>query len=505
MAKYVTHNTFVPISALKSSAVPSSNSPATDLGRTLGQALSRAGAGVVGTLTNPAFSITTAGTNNPLGPNIQRGYIRRARTTGPGANAVLRFMYNPSEIVRDYVSYMDQAAIDPYNTLFQSGNLVAPPSIVNFTFEMLFDRGVEDAQGENDRGVLVDMDFFDLVVRNVQPNNSGTTQVPDNGVMMVNPEDIVVVFGEHLTVQGRPINSQTRYQKFNEKMVPTRALISLTMVINYFGPLRTPFGLDTTQAISNYEALVPYSEVTNGPLNAAEILNGVTAFQENARQDQEQHATDLQQLVSFQSGQWWGGTGGTASGSATAELNMTGPINQATALRALAVAQQTFNGSSQYSQTQRTRIPQYADCSSLVWYCFNQVGAGKIFGPGAWPSTQAMLSYWQSSKWATMQPVLQWNSSNRGSFINQLLAQARPGDLLFVYNGSAHHIAFVQQVSGNSITTFDAANSTANPQVGARTRSASSCVNFFNYLLRPVVAGSQSVGNGIQNGGAVWS
>ena len=49
-------------------------------------------------------------------------------------------MYNPTVIARDYVSYLDQGALDPFNTVFQSGNLVAPPSMMNFTFELFFDR-----------------------------------------------------------------------------------------------------------------------------------------------------------------------------------------------------------------------------------------------------------------------------------------------------------------------------------------------------------------------------
>ena len=78
-------------------------------------------------------------------------------------------MYNPEQITRDYVSYLDQGALDPFNTVFQSGNLVPPPSFMDFTFSLLFDRQ-EEAQSSRHPGVFVDYEFFDLVVRNITPD-----------------------------------------------------------------------------------------------------------------------------------------------------------------------------------------------------------------------------------------------------------------------------------------------------------------------------------------------
>ena len=104
-------------------------------------------------------------------------------------------MYNPEIITRDYVSYLDQTALDPFNTVYQSGNLVAPPAILDFSFDLFFDRQEEATQPDHP-GVFVDYQYFDLVVRNVMPsdpNRPGNT-LPDNGVMMVNPRDITVVF-----------------------------------------------------------------------------------------------------------------------------------------------------------------------------------------------------------------------------------------------------------------------------------------------------------------------
>jgi hypothetical protein len=172
---------------------------------------------------------------------IKRGYIRRANTEigDASSSAKFNFMYNPEQIVRDYVSYLDQATIDPFNTVYNSNNLVAPPSFMNFNFELLFDRGDEVAATPNHRGVLVDYEYFDLVVRNVVPNTSGATNnsVPDNGVMMVNPRDITVIFSDYITVTGRPINAQVTFEKFSHRMIPTRMRIALEMRVTYIGPL----------------------------------------------------------------------------------------------------------------------------------------------------------------------------------------------------------------------------------------------------------------------------
>ena len=76
---------------------------------------------------------------------ILRGYIRRAEydVKDEMSKARLYFMYNPEYITREYVSYLEQSALDPFNTVYQSGNLIAPPSIMNFSFELFFDRQEE--------------------------------------------------------------------------------------------------------------------------------------------------------------------------------------------------------------------------------------------------------------------------------------------------------------------------------------------------------------------------
>ena len=160
-------------------------------------------------------------------------------------------MYNPEIISRDYVSYLEQGALDPFNTVYQSGNLVAPPSILDFSFELFFDRQ-EEATQVNHPGVFVDYQFFDLVVRNVVPSdpNQASNALPDNGVMMVNPRDITVVFSPQLTIQGRPINARVTFEKFTHRMTPTRMRISLTMRAVYMGPIKdmTEYNAETFPA-----------------------------------------------------------------------------------------------------------------------------------------------------------------------------------------------------------------------------------------------------------------
>jgi hypothetical protein len=122
-----------------------------------------------------------------------------------------------------------------------SENLVAPPSFMDFRFDLFFDRQTEAGDVDHP-GVFVDYQYFDMVVRNVIPSGdnatAATSQLPDNGVMMVNPRDITVVFSPQLTVQGRPINAQVSFEKFTHRMTPVRMRISLTMRVMYFGPIR---------------------------------------------------------------------------------------------------------------------------------------------------------------------------------------------------------------------------------------------------------------------------
>lgn len=230
---------------------------------------------------NPDFLTSTAGAlTSQLHNNkpITRGFIRSSAPGGSASSgAYLKFMYNPETITRDYISYMDQAALDPFNTAYDSGNLIVAPNFLNFSFSLIFDRQIETAKGMYSRGVLVDYDYFDLVVRNIPPSGSNTV---DNGIMMANPRDITVVFSEELTVQGRPTNARVEFTKFHSNMVPIRMEVTLNMVITYFGPIRSSYQFDSAPTVGTYAPLVPYGEVYPETYTEAQLEEATRNWQE---------------------------------------------------------------------------------------------------------------------------------------------------------------------------------------------------------------------------------
>lgn len=215
-------------------------------------------------LANPPFALT--GSRNPLVENggpILRGYIRRSDvdTADPTSRYRMYFMFNPDVIHRSYIAYLDQQALDPGNAIFGSGNMASAPGILDFSFDLMFDRAIEVARDENHPGTKVDYDYFDLVVRGVVPDSQDTgNAIPDNGIMMVSPSNVTVVFGEDLSVQGRPYNALVRWEKFSHRMIPTRMRIGIQMKAFYIGPIQTlpSFSQDYSRSVA--EAVVPYDE-----------------------------------------------------------------------------------------------------------------------------------------------------------------------------------------------------------------------------------------------------
>lgn len=463
---------------------------------------------------NLPFETSTGGSLLPGDRQpIQRGFVRRAarNPANPLSDMSLRFMYNPEKITRQYASYLEQAAIDPFNTVFQSGNLVAPPSIIEFSFSLVFDRQVEaTARGPwtskadwANVGVLHDMAFFDAVLRNVPPGGTPNT-VPDNGVMMVNPEDVTVVFSKDLTVQGKPTNSQVRFTKFLHNMVPVRCEMDITLLINYFGPLREPFGLDARQQIAAYQALIPYdTTLGDGLANTRSVEEAIRAYKSS-----NSAASILASAINTNASQttpWWGSAASsTASGGVANTLQMTTPVNNTIKSASIQAAAQLVaqGGGPRYSQDRRTQhgtgkpTPWYFDCSSFIWKAYQTIGAQGVFGKASYPATGAMLDFWNSSGWTTMQRLLMWSSPD--GVADRLLLLAEPGDLLFERKGGSGHISMVVSVdrAGRRISTLAARSSSSSPQVGQAFESVSYCAGKYNYLLRPTLAGAQGIGGG---------
>lgn len=174
---------------------------------------------------------------------------------------------------------------------------------------------------------------------------------------------------------------------------------------------------------------------------------------------------------------------------------MVSPVNNGLAVSAMQQAREICRlASHRYSQTQRTKhggttaLPWYFDCSSLVWYAYSKVGGTAVFGSARYPATAGMLSFWNSTQWRTAQRVLAGKPNMTPS---QVQNAAKPGDLLFEAPG---HIAMVISAQSNGLLTIAARSSSSSPQVGEKIESYSYIQGKYDYLLRPSLVGSQSVG-----------
>jgi hypothetical protein len=478
---------------------------------------------------NPPFTTGAAGRLIPgLNGNqrIVRGYIRRANYEASDSTSKSRlyFMYNPETIVRDYVSYLDQAALDPFNTVYGSGNLVAPPSFMNFRFDLFFDRQDEVAMNPNNPGVFADYQFFDLVVRNVIPSdpNSVSTQIPDNGVMMVNPRDITVVFSPQLTVQGRPINAQVVFEKFSSRMTPIRMRIALEMRVVYIGPMR-PFSeytmettvASTTDTVSADETASPTFSYAD--LVAADgAITDITAYLGSANPLAQSGLGGVYGLAN---------TGNTADGSGGVSSSPNGVLRSNALQWAITHVKEGYTqydpGSRRGNGVDPTGFLHYADCSSLVWWAYRSINQSKKMGWGdAYPShVTAMLDAMLKNK--TGEVLLSWSPATASQATTWLSVKANrdkmlPGDLLIrdkrIAGTTNSHVQFFlgwEDADGKFFRVFDAASTSSSPQVGGRKKGHlgwrhSALTGFFNdggvtHIIRPVPLGSTSYASTVTN------
>lgn len=440
-------------------------------------------------LTNPPFISGAAGRLLPMlrdaatgGPaRILRGYIRRAGFESGDAmsRARLYFMYNPEIITRDYVSYLNQTALDPFNSVYGSANDVAPPSFMDFTFAIFFDRQ-EEAADPVHPGVFVDYQYFDMVVRNVIPSdpNSTSNTLPDNGVMMVNPRDITVIFSPQITVQGRPLNANVRFEKFTHRMVPTRMTITMTVRVVYIGPVRDMVEyhaeeLKVEDAIPMYDKKGdPY----NGPASGDENNTTNSNFDLDPTNLPAATKTYLEKTY----------------GIATDGSDL---VRKA----ALDWARAHVTGSTKYDSdaNDRANLPISADCSGLVGLAFRGAGVGPEIGWGsgtAWvPDTATMHSMAANpnNKHFILKPLTQDQQFNWRKDL-------RPGDILwrdghvalfvtYSYPGGIGPPVYTGLPGGMRV--FSADGHTANPQVGERPVSVH---GNYTHMIRVVNVGSSS-------------
>jgi hypothetical protein len=196
---------------------------------------------------------------------ILRGYIRRSYAhpiTEPNlneaqknTNARLYFMYNPSEFTRQYVSYSALAgeATDDPNSALNLGQQV--PALVTMDLTLFFDRQEEVARFANHPGVLVDLSVFDLLIGNdittydkpINLNGANGTDgsVPDTGAargQMASLKPgldifVTIIVSPSITFEGKIWAAGVQFQKFSHRMTPTQMTITLTLQLNYTGPL----------------------------------------------------------------------------------------------------------------------------------------------------------------------------------------------------------------------------------------------------------------------------
>ena len=440
---------------------------------------------------NPPFNTSTGGIlSTAQGPGkITRGFVRRSSPDSGDLMSLsqLNFMYNPAEITRDYVSYLDQAALDPFNTIYQSGNLVVAPNFINFSFSLVFDRQIDELKVPYaDLGVLMDYRYFDMVVRNVPPMG-GSAAVPDNGILMANPKDITVVFSKDLTVQGRATNARVQFVKFSHDMVPTRMIVSLTMIITYFGPLKQAYGFDSKQTIAKYEALVPYNQVYSETYTKAELDAAVDS--QRAREKatlEESEAAPKDNPYSLGEGE--GAAGVAAAGVTTVGLIGNGSVQARTLAAGVARADQARLGPGYtYSQVNRTGPNQY-DCSGFISKCYQDAGASDVLGaPVVW--TGSFHDIHSKEGWKRMGLVVSGKNSAAS-----IKANGQPGDILLRYgvSGKSNHMSMFSDVTGGKLFVVHATSYPGPRGVCGRESVSDNQLNTYNYLCRPSGTGSAS-------------
>jgi hypothetical protein len=486
-----------------------------------------------GMATNPPFTTDAAGRLLPQLLNshgqparILRGFIRRAEydNSDQASKARLYFMYNPETITRDYVSYLDQGALDPFNTIYESGNLVAPPSYMDFSFSLFFDRQ-QEATNPDFPGVFVDYQFFDLVVRNVVPAsdpNSMNGALPDNGVMMVNPRDITVVFSPQMTVQGRPSNARVSFTKFTHRMVPTRMTIDLTMRVTYFGPMKDM--VQYTRDIDVVTATIPWweqvgttFEITNDDIkqwqqDISMISNNVAAAALQALNETSSEVGTAAENLYRQTAISTGGSAGVMSSIVDF---------------AIARSAQGENGKAQTYLNEgdsRHQLWRFGDCSSFVWAAFANHAPpyAEEMGWKAWKEgassqpaidTYGMLDLCRAGKSVTKIYDVPGSTerSVRVTNIRPNIKGLQKGDLLFrdqirTYS-SKNHVAFFNRwegTPGESAVWITHLGSPGKPAATTMLQLTNSkgegFLEIYNVAYRPTFVGS---GQAVNNGGAI--
>ena len=408
---------------------------------------------------NPPFNTGSAGRLMDGMPPVSRGYIRRNiyDPNDPTSRYRLYFMYNPADIQRNYVAYIEQQALDPFNTIYGSNNLVAPPGILDFSFDLFFDRQTENATGTIPRGVMTDQEYFDLVVRGLVPDGQ-SPQLQDSGIMMINPRNITVVFGPQLSVQGRPYRASIQYQKFDRRMTPTRMTITLSMKVVYFGPQRSDFSFASSQTENTFSATIPYNQVYNLSYSTTEV-----------------DVPDVEIGTSINIVNQGGGP-------INASIEALQGQNLDMRIKALRIAETL--GESRYPYVYGKEDPSIGfDCSGLVWWAYVNAcgleGAKFALGVSGRPATTHLM------QGAINRGTLIAGGVSSGDLsITALENIAQPGDLLC----GTGHVAFVAEVlsSQRKIRTYESYPAQGPGHEDFSYQSIIGANNYHSCIIRPI-------------------
>lgn len=201
---------------------------------------------------------------------ILRGYMRRSTVyplNQPGlsdaqkaTNARLYFMYNPSDLARQYQSFSLLAGQATSDTNAQVNGGQQVPAMVTMSMELLFDRQEEVARFTDHPGVLVDLAVFDMLIGNdvtsyddVLSRDAANLNVGDAGATTAISRPtttdttslkvgldiyITIIMSPSLVFEGKVMEASALFQKFSHRMTPTRMTLSITLLLNYTGKLQ---------------------------------------------------------------------------------------------------------------------------------------------------------------------------------------------------------------------------------------------------------------------------
>jgi hypothetical protein len=462
--------------------------------------------------TNPPF-IGVGSSNQSVpkfmqGPDgtarILRGYIRRSQVAAWGTlggldtstdagkadeqtfkdtNARLYFMYNPSQVTRQYVSYQALAGSNPAaqspESVLSSQSI---PATVTMSMELFFDRQEEVARFPNHPGVLVDLAVFDKLIGNkatsyddilkrdkeaLNPTTANATDIialPSSSVggsaASLQPDIklyLTIVMSPSLVFEGKIMEASALFQKFSHRMTPTQMIITISLLINYSGKLQSSGAFSAADAASAAATKASYEEKSKLNPDQYKVASSDEALSLNA---------EGRSLAVDWANKW----------TAAAQIKLNGPAAPWGAGQYGVYYDNTSDpmsgrcGNWQNDDvvlTDSQHWPTAFDCSSLIWRAYNVYGwvdrlhLGKVCGAssdGFLTAAQQNDDVW-SFAYAGQDPSISasggappswssvytkfntWNPQNTGA------AGPAKGDLL-VRTVGTHHIAFILSNDG---------------------------------------------------------